>query len=591
MSAVTFLIQMKDMVSSRLNTVAREFQRTRTSADTLVRSIDTLRVRGEHLRVARDTATSRARIRGLNRELGRTERQIARIENMGRGGFLRNITNAIPGGNMFLNPATIAAVGIGAVAKLGMENQKTAISFEVLLQSEEKAKNMLKELNQYASKTTYGESDVYKATQMMLGFEISQEKVMGNLAMLGDIAMGDKNRLNSLTLAFSQVQAAGKLTGQDLLQMINVGFNPLGEISKVTGKSMSELKDEMRKGAISSGMVSEAFKIATSEGGRFFGMTDKIGKTGFGKLTTLIDSAKRRLIELYDILEPLLIPTFESAGFILKGLSLVIVSIASSVKWWIDGIKEANPMVIGLTVATAGLTYAFLSNIIATKSGAIAQAVATGATYVATAAQWAFNAAMNANPIGLIITAIGLLAVGIAYLVENIENLDEIWDSSIAGMKAQFSMFIDTFMFGVDKALIGWYKFKNALGIGDEIENNAMISQLNADVEQRKKLIAESLSIINENMNMEIKWKDDDASESSINKPLSADGLASSSAVNKGTKTIASGGTRNTSINIRVDKQIEQVVFQGSLEENKEGLKNKLMEIMNEALFAAQTAM
>ena len=79
-----------------------------------------------------------------------------------------------------------------------------------------------------------------------------------------------KNKLSSLTLAFSQVQSTGRLMGQDLLQMIGQGFNPLQIISEKTGRSMADLKKDMENGAISADMVTEAFKIATSEGGRFF---------------------------------------------------------------------------------------------------------------------------------------------------------------------------------------------------------------------------------------------------------------------------------------------------------------------------------
>lgn len=66
---------------------------------------------------------------------------------------------------------------------------------------------------------------------MMLSFGIAQDRIMPNIKALGDIAMGDRNKLNSLTLAFSQMTASGRLMGQDLLQMINAGFNPLSEIS------------------------------------------------------------------------------------------------------------------------------------------------------------------------------------------------------------------------------------------------------------------------------------------------------------------------------------------------------------------------
>ena len=68
--------------------------------------------------------------------------------------------------------------------------------------------------------------------------------------------------------------ASGRLMGQDLLQMINAGFNPLSEISRKTGKSIGVLKEEMEKGKISAEMVTQAFYSATQAGGQFHGMTD-----------------------------------------------------------------------------------------------------------------------------------------------------------------------------------------------------------------------------------------------------------------------------------------------------------------------------
>ena len=77
---------------------------------------------------------------------------------------------------------------------------------------------------------------------------------MPMLRAIGDISMGDTQKLQSLTLAFAQMSSTGKLMGQDLLQMINAGFNPLSVISEKTGKSIGVLKDEMSKGAISAKM-------------------------------------------------------------------------------------------------------------------------------------------------------------------------------------------------------------------------------------------------------------------------------------------------------------------------------------------------
>src|SRR5690606_3706400 len=97
-------------------------------------------------------------------------------------------------------------------------------------------------------------------------------------------------KLSGLSLVYSQIMATGKLMGQDLMQLINQGFNPLQIISEETGLSMGVLKEQMEKGAISSDMVSEAFRIATSEGGRYYGMTEKMSQSAGGKWSTMMDT-------------------------------------------------------------------------------------------------------------------------------------------------------------------------------------------------------------------------------------------------------------------------------------------------------------
>jgi tape measure domain-containing protein len=108
--------------------------------------------------------------------------------------------------------------------------------------------------------------------------------------MLGDVSMGNGQTLQQLALVFGQITSAGRLMGQDVLQLINAGFNPLVQISKRTGESMLELKKRMESGGISSDEVAQAFKDATSQGGLFEGMLAKVAATTEGKISNLSDN-------------------------------------------------------------------------------------------------------------------------------------------------------------------------------------------------------------------------------------------------------------------------------------------------------------
>jgi len=183
----------------------------------------------------------------------------------------------------------ILAIGAASV-KAAADMEMNQAAFETMLGSAEKAKTMLADLADFAAKTPFQLPDLANASKIMLSFGISADKVMDNLKMLGDASGGSAEKLKSMTLAFSQIQSTGRLMGQDLLQLINAGFNPLQIISEKTGKTMGELKKEMEQGAISAEMVADAFKTATSEGGLFFGGMERASKTFSGLMSTLGDN-------------------------------------------------------------------------------------------------------------------------------------------------------------------------------------------------------------------------------------------------------------------------------------------------------------
>ena len=165
-------------------------------------------------------------------------------------------------------------------AESGIQNMLNAIQAGILTSS-------TKELAKISPLTM---SDMVGAEKMMLGFNIQAEDTIKYLKAISDISMGESSKFNSLTLAFSQMSAAGKLMGQDLNQMINAGFNPLQIISEKTGKSIATLKDEMSKGAVSAEMVQQAFIDATSAGGKFYNMSENASKTINGQLSMMQDA-------------------------------------------------------------------------------------------------------------------------------------------------------------------------------------------------------------------------------------------------------------------------------------------------------------
>lgn len=190
----------------------------------------------------------------------------------------------------------LAAVG-GAVTKslsLAAVAESNKIALEVLTGSAQKAQMLFDGFTDLDRNSPLSRSEFSKAAQVLIGYGYAAESTLPTLERLSQISMGNADKLQSLSLAFGQVQANGRLMGQEVLQMINAGFNPLQEISRTTGKGMIQLKTDLEAGAISAGMVEDAFKSATTEGGRFHGMNERLKDSlsgQFAKMSSDIEMA------------------------------------------------------------------------------------------------------------------------------------------------------------------------------------------------------------------------------------------------------------------------------------------------------------
>lgn len=322
---------------------------------------------------------------------------------------------SLPGMQFLTNPYTLIASGIGAVTALGTQAEQTSVAFTTLVGSEEKAADILKQINKFAAKTPYSNLDLVDNAKTMLNFGVEADKVNGYLRQLGDIAAGDKNKLGSLSLVFGQVASAGKMSGQDLLQFINVGFNPLKELQKMTGKTYSELQDMMSKGQIGMDAVAAAINHATSEGGAFAGMSDKLSQTVSGKFSTLAGNVQQAAVDIFEQIKPIvngimdlflaIVPPIAS---VLKGLFSVIAGVISFVVKW----KEE----LGLLAIVVGVgTIAFNLHTIAIAGMVGIIKVVAAVTKVWEGVQWLLNVALSANPIGIVITLIAALVAAVVY--------------------------------------------------------------------------------------------------------------------------------------------------------------------------------
>ena len=288
--------------------------------------------------------------------------------------------------------------GVGVLKALGSEMIRVRGEFQSMqtaietMVGKDMAGQLIPQIKELAKISPLTMSDMVGAEEMMLGFNIQAEDTIKYLKAISDISMGESSKFNSLTLAFSQMSAAGKLMGQDLNQMINAGFNPLQIISEKTGKSIATLKDEMSKGAVSAEMVQQAFIDATSAGGKFYNMSENASKTINGQLSMMQDALDSVFNELGT----------KSESVIMDGIQMTTSLI--------QNYETVGKILAGLVVTYGTYRTAVMLVTAAESKHTLVEIGLTNARLLARKAQLALNAAMLTNPYVALTVIIGGLA-------------------------------------------------------------------------------------------------------------------------------------------------------------------------------------
>lgn len=272
------------------------------------------------------------------------------------------------------------------------EFESMETSLKVLLGgNQQRLDSIMAQIKEYALASPLNTKDMVGAVQMMAGFGIEAEKSIDYLKAMGDISMGNTQKFNSMVLAFSQMSATGKLMGGDLNQLINAGFNPLEEISRKTGKSIGELKEEMSKGAISAKMVQDAFISVTSAGGKFYGMASEGAKTLNGQISMLQESFDNMFNEIGS-----------------KGEGAVMTAVQTATKL-VENYEQVGRVILGLIETYGAYRVGLAIATIAENGHTLAMTLARGQILLTQKAQALLNATMLANPYVLAATALGAL--------------------------------------------------------------------------------------------------------------------------------------------------------------------------------------
>lgn len=301
-----------------------------------------------------------------------------------------------------------ATAFIKQVIAVRSQFQQLEIAFGTMLKSKEKANALMAQMTDLAAKTPFGLQEVSEGAKRLLAFQVPAQEVTETLRRMGDVAAGLGVPMGQLIHVYGQVKAQGKLMTNDLYQFMNAGIPIIAELSKVVGKSETEIKDMVSAGKIGFAEVQAVIKGMTDEGGLFYNLMAEQSKTLSGQLSNLEDNFDNMLNEI---------------GKATEGIASGAIS---SVAFLVENYQTLGKIIAGLIATYGAYRTAVLVNIaltkgwaVAAKEDAIAKGIQTIATNAATVATKALNAAMKANPYVLVATAVVGLGAAIWALKDN----------------------------------------------------------------------------------------------------------------------------------------------------------------------------
>lgn len=419
----------------------------------------------------------------------------------------------VAAGQMIADFAKQASSKLAEVVKSGVDYNATMESyltnFKVMLGSEEAAATKLSEIRKMAASTPFSLDDLTSGTQTLLQFGIAADDTTGVLQRLGDISLGNAEKLQTLTRAYGKMSSAQKVTLENVNMMIDAGFNPLNQICDATGESMSDLYKRISDGKVSFSELEAAVEAATSQGGQFYNGMLEASQTFSGRMSTLKDNVSALTGELTSGL-------FAALGDLVVKLNEVVVSFLDSDEKMAQ-LKETIGIATAVVAAagTAFLTYKgyvaaataieVIHTAATTAMTAAHKAAEAGATGLAVA-QAGLNAVLKANPIGLVVSLLAALAAGLVTAYKTSETFRNAVNSAFASVKKIAQNAIGTVVAWINElvakirgAAAALANLKNGVGAAQDAYNaayngymdNYNRSKLDKAAQERGKLHAE----------------------------------------------------------------------------------------------------
>lgn len=422
----------------------------------------------------------------------------------------------VAAGNMIADFAKKAASELGKVVQSGVDYNASMESyltnFKVMLGNEELAAAKLSELRKMAASTPFALSDLTEGTQTLLQFGIAADDTTDVLKQLGDISLGNADKLQTLVRAYGKMSSAKKVTLENVNMMIDAGFNPLNQICDATGESMSDLYKRISDGRVSFEELQYAVQAATSEGGQFYNGMLEASQTFSGRMSTLKDNVAALTGELTSGL-------FAALGDLVVKLNDVVTSFLDSDEKMAQ-LKDTIGIATSVVAAAGAAFLAYKGYVALATAAEVAHTVATTAMTAANAAaeagatglalaQAALNAVISANPVALLVSALAALATGLVTAYKTSETFRNAVNSAFSAVKniAQSAIgtvvdWINDLVAKIEGAAAALANLKNGIGAAADAYNTAYNNAIN-NYNQRKS--AKQW----DNSHKDLEWDDD----------------------------------------------------------------------------------
>ena len=422
----------------------------------------------------------------------------------------------VAAGNMIADFAKKATSELGKVVQSGVDYNASMESyltnFKVMLGNEELAAAKISELRKMAASTPFALSDLTEGTQTLLQFGIAADDTTDVLKQLGDISLGNADKLQTLVRAYGKMSSAKKVTLENVNMMIDAGFNPLNQICDATGESMSDLYKRISDGRVSFEELQYAVQAATSEGGQFYNGMLEASQTFSGRMSTLKDNVAALTGELTSGL-------FAALGDLVVKLNDVVTSFLDSDEKMAQ-LKDTIGIAASVVAAAGAAFLAYKGYVALATAAEVAHTVATTAMTAANAAaeagatglalaQAALNAVISANPVALLVSALAALATGLVTAYKTSETFRNTVNSAFSTVKniAQSAIgtvvdWINDLVAKIEGAAAALANLKNGIGAAADAYNTAYNNAIN-NYNQRKS--AKQW----DNSHKDLEWDDD----------------------------------------------------------------------------------